>query len=424
MAPAGRGGESGAGRTRATNCRPVGGRALLAQWGAYMGVRPPGLAVGPSIRARTDRLVRDLDQAAEAVNALPGGLRRRVMGGLQTDIELKLREINTDLFEPLLSGQLDNAEAWASLHAFTIDTRTLLQECLLLEQGFPNRAQPHDRIDGPSDREILMAADLLVDELAARTPITAWQSFTILAVDESFSVGSRVISVRYPKPTIWDLSTVAHELGHHVARQWTRQVDGRWRNIVDDLHDRLDAWQGSRWHYLQELFADAYASYVLGPAYAAAAVVRDLDPLASLPTDSHPPSSDRVGVILGTLRALNDGYADLAGHLATLWSEMESSAGTEPSTCLPSKWCPSIVETICEGMPASGLPRGAVDDLLLVLEQEGPIEPEQIVGFSFSDLQTAAWFARSQAPNRIRVGKVGRRAERIMGLLVDVKWRN
>lgn len=384
---------------------------------------PPGLCVGSSIRTRTDRLVRDLARAAEAVNALPDRLRRRVMGGLQTDIETKLREINSELVEPSRKGRLDSAEAWASLHAFTLDTRVILQECLLLEQGFQSRAEPGDRID-PPDREVLMAADLLVDELAARTPITAWQSFTILAVDECFNFSSRAISLRYPKPTIWDLPTVAHELGHHVARQWTRPVGGRVKNVVDDLHDRLDAWQGSRWHYLQELFADAYATYTLGPAYVISAVVRDLDPLATSPSDSHPSSPDRVRLMIAMLRTLNDGYQDLAAHLDALWYEMESTAGAEPLQCLPDIWCPSIVETICEGMPASGLPRGTVDDLLLMLEREGSIEADEVGDASFCDLQTAAWIARSQAATRIRVGNVGRRAERILGLLVDAGWRN
>src|SRR5690349_3382671 len=99
--------------------------------GRSMVIRASGLRAESVLYARIQRLTRDLGRAKMAVNALPPVLRQRVVGGLETEITSKEREVTADLDDPVRAGTIHSADAWARLHALSMEVTTLLEECLL-----------------------------------------------------------------------------------------------------------------------------------------------------------------------------------------------------------------------------------------------------------------------------------------------------
>src|SRR5690349_24781420 len=82
--------------------------------GRSMVIRASGLRAESVLYARIQRLTRDLGRAKMAVNALPPVLRQRVVGGLETEITSKEREVTADLDDPVRAGTIHSADAWRS----------------------------------------------------------------------------------------------------------------------------------------------------------------------------------------------------------------------------------------------------------------------------------------------------------------------
>jgi len=378
---------------------------------------PPGLTAEFSLETRVKQLDHRLECATESVNGLPAVLRQRVAGSLLTEIAAKRVEVAKDLTDPLAAGTLEENEAWANVHALEIEIGEILQEVLMLEQGARGRQLDSNPVD-EQVAGLLDIADALADELAARTPITAWQSYTVLGVDESFHSSSRAIKVRYPKPTIWELPAVAHELGHFVARQWSVRRHGRSLNVVDQLHESAQAWRAPEWHWLEELFADAFASYTLGPAYALSCVSRDFDPLDMRPSATHPAAVDRVDVALAALRRTGNRFGKLADQIEQLWSALEAESGATVTRC-PASWLTSIVDVLVQEMPASGYPAAAVDRLIAAWDLDRDLADNTVSELALVDVLNAAWLSRIGTDSFIRIGEVGRRASSLMARLKE-----
>lgn len=381
-------------------------------------IHSPGMRPAHVLHGRIQRLSRDLTLATDAVKALPPVLRQRVAGGLQTEIAGKAREVDDDLDGPVRSGKIHGADAWARLHALSTEVTALLEECLLLGLGARARSSRPDQPPETGDPGMLALADALVDELTARTPVTAWQSYTIFGVAEAFRSRSRVIQVRYPQPLIWDLPAVAHELGHHVARTWTEARSGRMHNFVDALHTEIGSGDGTDWYWTEELFADAFGAYVLGPAYGLTCVLEGFDPLAAvLPTDSHPPSSARVEVITTALRQLPGASPGRAEELDALWAELVAiceadDGGPAP---LPPDWPQLIVALLVDHMPASGYATSREAERLSDLLAEAAAAGEAVTDgllptTTLADIVNGAWSARAGTTSTVTTGAIARQA--------------
>src|SRR5580698_440487 len=103
----------------------------------------------------------------------------------------------------------------------------------------------------------------MLAELAAAVTLRTPQ-LTTLAESEFYRRSSRVIRLRYPASTVWDLPVLAHEFAHSFGPLWLVQ------NAVDP-HPRetfvRDADLGSL-RINDEYFCDLLATFLLGPAYA------------------------------------------------------------------------------------------------------------------------------------------------------------
>ena len=145
------------------------------------------------------------------------------------------------------------------------------------------------------DDGLFPIADELVWELASG--VENPPPITILAESEYIGHRARIIRLRYPAASVWDLPIVAHEFGHVVASEG-RPLD--FRELAKD--NKVDA------ELKEEHFADIFATYALGPAFACTTILHRFDPSNAHPAIewTHPGDAKRVYCILETLRKMED----------------------------------------------------------------------------------------------------------------------
>lgn len=197
-------------------------------------------------------------------------------------------------------------ETWHALAGWEDTDAKLFRQALAHVQAVGGAALP------PSGAKPL--ADGLVAELGAKLPIG---TPPVIAPDvgDSFSDFVGIIRLRYPPAGIWDVPIVAHEFGHFAAYRLTSWKDGlqRSQDVHEFVSEQLEAKgikidvEKEKWiSWLNELFADAFATYCLGPAYALSALLLRFDVTeAHSSQKTHPSSAARAVTILGILREMN-----------------------------------------------------------------------------------------------------------------------
>jgi len=220
----------------------------------------------------------------------------------------------------------------------------------------------------PVDEAVGLVANSLVTELAERFDCGAGPML-IADLAETYSDYVPFIRMRFPAPNIWELPAVAHEFGHWAAYRATTGggTYERPRPVASFIEAHVAPWQEKlrqeasgrqplppgekekieqeirrRKNWLNELFADMFATYVLGYAYAAYALLLRFD-LARLYRQEveHPPFADRADAILFMLKAVErelDGDRDerdrvkfRRNSLFEAWSAVVETAGPGPA---------------------------------------------------------------------------------------------
>lgn len=295
---------------------------------------------------------------------------------------------------------------WETLQANGEKCTTLFGECLGFLQA--SRARGHD-----VDADLCEIADALLDELSELTRIK-WGRFTVLATEEFFLDLAQIIRLRFPFSGIWDLPVAAHEFGHFVAgRLNVARPDGsRYLPFQDEKKNFREQHMdlGEEWmFYLEEYFADVFATYVLGPAYACTCLLLRFDPAsAHVESDKrHPSYAKRAYAILQTLRRMN-GEEDSRGDfknpsdvLAGLWEQVILSAG---QTAVLSKdeearvggIVSNFYEMLKDGAPGARFNRWDNVRLRGCPSVETAELPDgvQIADLKISDVLNSAWLCR------------------------------
>jgi hypothetical protein len=284
-------------------------------------------AVNPTtlLRDRLDLLRRRLDFVR---TALPAGIR--VAEDLTIKIDGRQKEVDGHL-------EFDQADAykWHSLAKLEDVCKPLFRDALAVLQGNPGLAS-----GGPAT-----LSESLCDELSAACRLGITPAI-VLDMDDSFSDGAQIIRLRFPPADIWDVPVVAHEFGHFAAYRLTgAATDGRLRRpqavrmAIDDylrVHNVEDAEQGKWDDWLNEIFGDIFATYVLGPAFAFSALLLRFDAeQAFTGREKHPSYAARGKAILRTLQLMDtDGQFELVlNWLTKRWESLLKLAGpgTEPT---------------------------------------------------------------------------------------------
>jgi len=246
-------------------------------------------------------------------------------------------EVSTDLKkeidEPLM--QLENVrnllmdkrpigvDFWNQFyHKVAVPSQKIFSEYIDLLGGIALR-------DAQFDAGICQVADELIRTFQS-TRKYGEQLRVIPAGNEAVKMTlARIIRLRFPEWTIWALPFTAHEFWDMGPNN---HLQGWLANEIKGAVEQRD----------QGCLADAFATYMMGPAYAYATIVLLLAPHMPFESRGDRPADDvRAHVILAMLKqmqtkygALSPMYDDVCQQLAVAWNaakEQAGAAGDQPA---------------------------------------------------------------------------------------------
>lgn len=316
-----------------------------------------------SLQAQLAVLSRELIRSRNAVASMRVQpiLRDRVVGRFDTEL-MRLQKRADALHAVVARPEQPPSASWRDLRTLQADATKLFDECLAFMQGALAREANLD--DG-----ICSLTDALLDNLAEWSDIP-WGRFTLLATSEFLRDTAEIIRIRHPEVSVWTMPIAAHEFGHYLGPQLRHSRNGE---SVYPFQERLKAADESRgtmahsedWYHLQELFADLFATYTLGPAYAAAFIILRMNAAdAHVGSTTHPSGAQRVHGILWTL-----------DRVASTGAGLRREPFREVSTLLADFWKSSLAEAQPQGAFSTidaGLIEERMGELLGLLSDNTP----------------------------------------------------
>lgn len=260
-------------------------------------------------------LTRNLEQAKSALNSKV--ITKELSESVRSRFDTLIENYKSDLqrMQVLLEGPLAHNEnlsgTWDSFQNTQRKCQALFGESLAFLEGSLLRKVG-------LDLGMCELADSLLGELSSMTD-GSYRRFTIPACGEFLSNMTDIIRVRFPEQPefgIWNLPITAHEYGHFLAEKDSeisqnlfKQIieqesenfrDGREKNEIEQIYikDRL-----------HECFADIFATYSLGPAFASTCILLNFLPETELCDKTHlqhPSNHERVYLILKTLGEMKE----------------------------------------------------------------------------------------------------------------------
>lgn len=299
------------------------------------------------LAGRIEAALDDVVQLEAALSSLAGLRRAPVDRGLERSVERRRRALDGIRSDFERDGS--SAGTWTALRSWREESAELFEESLAYVEGALMR-------EHSVAAEVCELADALLEDLSDRT-LVPWSRFTVLAGGEYVDRLAGVVRVRFPEASIWTLPMAAHEFGHTAIAHWGREM--LMRAAAETA--ALPGGPAGRAH-LEEHAADAFASWVTGPAFPLACLHLRFDPAAATEDDrTHPSVLRRMHVILRVL----DGMRARAGPLAPV-----------PAEELRAAWTDALVAA---GAPLSSVPEPAAaeldalaDALCTMLEDRAP----------------------------------------------------
>jgi hypothetical protein len=269
----------------------------------------------------------------EALEDLRAASRLRERVYVRFEKLIKKQEAALKQLKEDLEVNVSFIECWGSFRAIRQQCTSLFRECLAFLEGALSRWA---KIDGG----LCEIADAMLDEISHQADIH-WGRFTIMAEGEFFADMAEIIRLRFPEVSIWNLPVAGHEFGHFVAQELKApRGNGTFRFPFQEFLEResmgLAKLEADRKRaYLNEYFADLFAVYALGPAYACTCVLLRFDPgTAYRVSTSHPSAAKRVHWMLQVLRKMDQAeggltppYHGITEHLQDLWQKSLVAAG-------------------------------------------------------------------------------------------------
>jgi hypothetical protein len=264
-------------------------------------------------RAAADRVAAEIPAFGKATSA-----------GLRTALDRT--ELNLDELADRIGRFGVNPTRLEKLATLTKATDRVVRECFALAAGVLSR-------NAGLDRGACQQADLFIGELASCVDSSLARP-TVPGEGEFLHRAVNVIRRRVPDDGVWDLAVMAHEFGHLVVANlalWDPVND----QILDLGAELLDGWSIYPKVQGEELFCDVFATFALGPAYAATLLLHRLEPTADAlpaPKNTHPSDGARAIVVLEALRQMAQGEPPgtrirlMHGHLSAASTVLTGAA--------------------------------------------------------------------------------------------------
>ena len=300
---------------------------------------------------------------------------------------------------------------WVLVDGLSVRVDQQLADMLALINGARSRWQ------SARHAKLAQLADHLIGELSDKLQAIAWKRFTFEAEGEAFAENTHIIRLRFPTRDIWNLPVAAHEFGHFLASQIRVPNDAS--RFVNVLGSADGVRPDKRWYFLNEYFADAVATYALGPAYPYSCLLLRFNPVrAWSDTDGkHPPDGHRAELILQILNRMDieadskNKFGGTVQKLKEFWRmalaasgvPLEASVETETEMdILADEIYAGILKPVVPRLRYNTLPT-AFKRQLLLSDASSPL-PENLL---LTDLLNAAW--RERLRNGVNASRVNDR---------------
>jgi hypothetical protein len=295
-------------------------------------------------------------------------LEESLWRGLETTLIKQINNITDELKRRKATIGADDAAlsaAWTGYLKILGKSRTILQECLEVIGTLAIRNKD-------LDKRILYMADELIRSCLKLTTGDEYRYLTTHGMEGTFTkTSARIIRLRFPDWTIWDLPLAAHELGHVLVNQRRdeekacdeenrvyepfvmKQRDSLVEHDLELTKTTSDIsakqWAEARVH---EFLAEGFATYTMGPAYASSAILLRLDPAVNA-KEGQPSHAQRAYLILSMLgwmsatSKLQDPFSVIIGRLRKDWDTVMNHVN---STGKPSRadetWLEGLVQAL------------------------------------------------------------------------------
>lgn len=305
---------------------------------------------------RLDRLLATIRQAGKS---LPSGSELDVIARRHEPVLAKtlgpLRSELMALREPSGSSVTDR---WGGTMECARQLETLSAELLPVAEGALARA-------AGLDNGLCALAQRLLDDIGRKT--VPWNRIVIPAPREETSNRWWVVGLPLVYASPWYLPIMVHELGHFAATRLEDQygqrlgeklLAGSWRERLDVSQDTLATLS---YKHAQELFADIFAAYCAGPAFAAALMTRAVPWGAWAAGPDHPSWGARMYAVLRALGRLGDVVPDvqdnlswITGWVAEEWLTAQDAIGREEIAAALGRTVDAFTDGAIEVMELTG----------------------------------------------------------------------
>jgi hypothetical protein len=329
---------------------------------------------------------------------------QKYAGGRTRRLQLVVAKEVARLHEQVSRLSGDTAQGWDGLASLERLAQRLAGETLAAVGGVIIRAA---ELDG----DTCNIADALITSISTRMTL-GYELVTVPSGSEFIDLMSDVIRVRYPGTGVWDLPLSLHEFGHFLVTHLPRSSEPSVATIVEQ--ERAE--RPYRGFFAEELWADTFATYVGGPAYALSALERfDVVRPDDDEKPSHPSPMKRAAAIRLTLH----------GSQAA-WERKDLAAGSLVESIASSEqlWRDRLTASGWEEQPASEDVQSAerlAETFISILDRDWTVirydnasraaavrrgfeaaQPELPPGAGLIDVLNGGWWARRIAQTNLQ----------------------
>lgn len=347
----------------------------------------------------------------------------------------RLKEVEEELDRAASNDHAALTAAWVRYAKIQRDSQSLMRECFGIIGTLAIR-------NNDLDERMLYVADELIRDCLVLSTGDTYYYLLVHGMEDTFSkTRARIIRLRFPEWTIWDLPLAAHELGHVVLAetedQESLQDDDDLKVLTRFLGNQRDSLVGQDAELNQRhqsgsegtieaeqlaesrvrvFLADAFATYTMGPAYACSAIMLRLNPSISARRE-RPSDAQRAHVVLSMLRWMNEAaslprpYTDVIERLEDDWSRTLDRVNPDSR--------PSQSERMHLGQLAESF-GGDVSHRFLRRAALYPYQPGQNDGWGRAQEWSAAWLTQLEN-NEPRLGRPANPAGKLRDVL-NAAW--